>query len=99
MGQGCLAAGRGSDDSSLQKRGPHVTEDTMATTTDIESVPLTWVDERDVAFFRCVVHVFPPMFLAGASVLLASNDADIALVARTANPADPTPVHAQAALQ
>jgi hypothetical protein len=41
--------------------------------TIVESVPVTWVDERDVAFFRVTEGVFSPAFLAGASALLSLN--------------------------
>jgi hypothetical protein len=41
--------------------------------TIVEAVPTTWVDERDVAFFRVTEGVFSPTFLAGASALLSLN--------------------------
>ena len=40
------------------------------------SVCRTWNAERDEAFFRIVRGLFPPAFLAGADVLLASYDSD-----------------------
>lgn len=39
-----------------------------------EAVPTTWVDERDVAFFRVTEGLFSPAFLAGASALLSLNN-------------------------
>jgi hypothetical protein len=41
--------------------------------TIVEAIPGTWVDERDVAFFRVTEGVFSPAFLAGASALLSLN--------------------------
>jgi hypothetical protein len=41
-----------------------------------ESVPTTWLDERDVPFFRLTAGLFDPAFADGAGVLLASYDAD-----------------------
>ena len=53
---------------------------TTATITEtFESVPQCWEDERDNAFFRIVNREFTPAFALGASVLLASYDADVAL--------------------
>lgn len=43
-------------------------------TTAIESVPQTWDDEADRAFFTIVARLFSPDFVYGASVLLASFD-------------------------
>lgn len=45
---------------------------------DIESVPSTWDDLRDVRFFRIVCHVLEWHVLEAASSLLAANDADLA---------------------
>ena len=36
----------------------------------------TWVDDRDVPFFRITNAAFAPEFLLGATVLLASYDPD-----------------------
>ena len=47
----------------------------------IESVPSTWDDARDVCFFRIVNHVLEAHFLEAASCLLASNDSDLAPLA------------------
>jgi hypothetical protein len=41
-----------------------------------ETVPEVWVDSRDVPFFRITNALFPPEFLSGAGVLLASYDED-----------------------
>ena len=38
-----------------------------------EAIPVTWVEERDVAFFRVTEGLFSPTFLAGASALLSLN--------------------------
>jgi hypothetical protein len=43
-------------------------------TTAIESVPQTWDDEADRAFFTIVARLFSSDFVYGASVLLASFD-------------------------
>ena len=43
---------------------------------DIESVPSTWDDVRDVPFFRIVSHVLDAHLLEAASCLLAANDSD-----------------------
>ena len=45
-------------------------------TTLVESVPATWDDARDGTFFRLVADLFHPDVLLGATVLLASYDAD-----------------------
>ena len=42
----------------------------------IESVPQTWHDARDTAFFSITARLFPPSFTAAWTVLLASYDAD-----------------------
>jgi hypothetical protein len=57
----------------------------------IESIPMTWDDERDGSFFRCVRDLFTPSFLQGAGVLLASHDsgASEALQVVVATPAPP----------
>ena len=44
----------------------------------IESVPTTWDDTRDGAFFRIVTHVLPAHVVEGASILLGTNDAELA---------------------
>jgi hypothetical protein len=44
----------------------------------LESVPTTWDDVRDVQFFRIVCHVLEPHVLEAASCLLGANDADLA---------------------
>jgi len=41
-----------------------------------ETVPQTWDDSRDVAFFRCVDGLFAADYLYGSSVLLASYDVE-----------------------
>ncbi len=40
----------------------------------IDIGPSSWDDARDGAFYRIVADLFPPAFLAGATVLLASYD-------------------------
>jgi hypothetical protein len=45
---------------------------------ELESVPGTWDDVRDVQFFRIVSHVLGTRFLEAASALLGANDADLA---------------------
>jgi hypothetical protein len=53
---------------------------TTATITEtFESVPQRWDDERDNSFFRIVNRECTPAFALGASVLLASYDADLAV--------------------
>jgi hypothetical protein len=47
------------------------------TGTAIETIPTTWDDERDVAFFRITASLFSCEFTFGAGVLLASYDVDI----------------------
>ncbi|MCW2669948.1 MAG: hypothetical protein JWO27_1845 [Frankiales bacterium] len=44
----------------------------------IESVPTTWDDVRDVAFFRIVGHLLDARLVEAASLLLAANDAELA---------------------
>jgi hypothetical protein len=41
-----------------------------------ESIPQVWDDARDEAFFRLTAPLFEPAFCYGASVLLATYDAD-----------------------
>jgi hypothetical protein len=41
-----------------------------------ESVPQMWCDDRDEPFFRLTADIFGTEFAAGASVLLASYDAE-----------------------
>ena len=43
----------------------------------IESVPRTWDDVRDVQFFRIVNHVLEARVLEAASTLLGANDAEL----------------------
>jgi hypothetical protein len=43
----------------------------------IESVPVTWDDDRDKAFFRVVTHVLDARFVEGASCLLSANDLEL----------------------
>ncbi len=45
-------------------------------TTRVEAVPLTWDEARDGAFFRLTGRLFAPHVCLGATVLLASYDAD-----------------------
>ena len=45
----------------------------------VESVPTTWDDTRDGDFFRVVSHVFSPRWLEAASLLLLTNDVDVAV--------------------
>jgi len=47
----------------------------------IESIPTTWIDERDVPFFRITASLFDPEFTLGATVMLASYDADAVIAA------------------
>ena len=54
----------------------------------IESVPQTWDDDRDNAFFRIVAALFSPDFAYGAGVLLAENDSDDEETTYVASPAD-----------
>ena len=53
-----------------------------------ETVPQTWDDQRDSAFFRIVSRLFSAEFTYGAGVLLASNDLlasdDLLVMAATA---------------
>ena len=42
----------------------------------IESIPQIWDDDRDGKFFAITAALFPPNLCYGASVLLASYDAD-----------------------
>jgi hypothetical protein len=43
---------------------------------DVERIPTTWVDARDVPFFRAAALIFPPTFVEIAGALLASFDRD-----------------------
>jgi hypothetical protein len=45
---------------------------------NIESLPSTWDDVRDVQFFRIVSHVLEARVVEGASSLLAANDPELA---------------------
>jgi hypothetical protein len=40
----------------------------------IETIPQTWDDTRDVAFFRIVAPLFTTEFVYGAGVVLGSYD-------------------------
>lgn len=40
----------------------------------IETIPTTWDDTQDGAFFRLIEGLFTPAFTFGAGVLLASYD-------------------------
>jgi hypothetical protein len=42
-----------------------------------ESVPTTWDDARDDAFFRIVCHLFDCSFPEAATTLLAANDTEL----------------------
>jgi hypothetical protein len=42
-----------------------------------ESVPTTWDDARDSAFFRIVLHVLSADVELWSSALLASNDSEL----------------------
>ena len=46
------------------------------THTTLETVPVTWIDEREGAFFALVRNVFRPAFVSGATALLMSYDED-----------------------
>ena len=39
------------------------------TSTSIENLPATWVDARDIPFFRMTTALFTPEFCFGASAL------------------------------
>jgi hypothetical protein len=54
-----------------------------------ESIPETWDEQRDSAFFRIVCALFPADFVAGAGTLLASYDAVAAPVAESPVSAEP----------
>lgn len=45
----------------------------------IESVPTTWDDARDGAFFRIVAHLLHADLVEAASCLLAANDLELSL--------------------
>lgn len=42
----------------------------------LETLPVTWSDERDGAFFALVRNLFRPAFTSGATALLLSYDED-----------------------
>ena len=46
------------------------------THTQLETVPATWIVERDGAFFAIVQNLFRPAFTSGATALLMSYDED-----------------------
>lgn len=46
-------------------------------TTGTESIPTSWNDERDTAFFGIIASLFSCAFTYGAGVLLASYDDEI----------------------
>ena len=52
--------------------------------TAIETIPATWDDDRDNAFFRITASLFSCEFTYGAGVLLASYDDDFDTTALTA---------------
>jgi hypothetical protein len=55
--------------------------------TAIETIPATWDDVRDTAFFRVTTSLFSGEFTYGAGVLLASYDDEFdAAVASSAAP-------------
>ena len=45
-----------------------------------ESVPTTWDDACDDAFFRITSHLFSARFVAAATTLLVTNDSEYAPV-------------------
>jgi hypothetical protein len=45
---------------------------------NLESVPTTWDDVRDIQFFRIVSHVLEAHIVEAASSLLAANDTELA---------------------
>ena len=45
-----------------------------------ESVPTTWDDSCDDAFFRIVAHLFSASFVEAATTLLLTNDSEFAPV-------------------
>lgn len=45
-----------------------------------ESVPTTWDDSCDDAFFRITTHLFPARFVEAATTLLVTNDSEYAPV-------------------
>lgn len=53
-----------------------------------ETVPSTWDDDRDTAFFRLTAQLFTSEFTYGAGVLLASYDDECATT--EAQPAVPS---------
>jgi hypothetical protein len=57
-----------------------------------ESIPTTWNDERDTAFFRITAQIFSCEFIYGAGVLLASYDdePDTTVPATTTTPTTST---------
>jgi hypothetical protein len=68
--------------------------DMMPTTS--ETVPVQW-SQADEAFFLVVHDLFPPTFLAGAGVLLASYDDDTAGDSTPQTCGQPHPLAAQPA--
>ncbi len=46
------------------------------THTELETIPATWSEERDGAFFALVHDLFPAAFVSGATALLMSYDDD-----------------------
>lgn len=51
-----------------------------------DTLPTTWDDARDGAFFRMTADLFGASFTAGAGVLLASYDDEDAALATPAPP-------------
>ena len=58
----------------------------------IESLPTSWDDARDTAFFRLTSSAFAPQFVAGASALLGSYDPDVLAIVGPADDFVPVPV-------
>lgn len=58
----------------------------VKTITQVETIPNTWNDERDGAFFHLVASLFTPEFSYGTGVLLASYDEETPVTAITATP-------------
>lgn len=53
-----------------------------------ETLPSSWDDERDTAFFRITAELFSCEFTSGAGVLLASYDEDYEIATTTATTAE-----------
>jgi hypothetical protein len=61
----------------------HCQEEAAMASIGTESIPTTWDDEHDTAFFRITASLFPGDFTYGAGVLLGGYDNEC--VADTAN--------------